>query len=192
MNPESEKRNRNRKSSSNKEIYKNGIITYTKRSEITFEKIIRQISSNGACDDFSLEFKRAILLLGVNFEKIPFSKLMKILIRNEKWLIYLVNNGFIFETIDSSISISIGDIFTINKEKYILANIPTDQTFVSLISLSTGNSLTNNVTEVSDNYDITDADDLFHIFGVEDNRDLVVILETRIRRETKINKNKKD
>ena len=172
---ESKKKKKNPpKKSKNTYQPENSLFKYKREDTINFKKVLTSIIENG-CEEAAIEFEKAIRVLGIDFEKITFPDLIDHLLNHPKWMSWLEDQGFISKI---SSGISVGDIFTFDRDQCILADDGSD---VILISLKSGEIISDGVS-VSNHKLITSVDELLGIFELEDGESgkLEEILQTRI------------
>jgi hypothetical protein len=171
-----------------KDKFNHGLSIYTKNYDITFESIMDEMGNIGSCDEAIREFKKIVSIYGVKFGDIPFSDIMMIILKEKKWLDWLLKNDFI--TKNSIANVQVGDVFTLYGVFHMLIKI--DDKTVCLVNLENGEST--DQTNVDDSDDIVEEEKLFEIFDLLSNqeKELQEIIESRISwSKLKISKNGK-
>jgi len=163
-----------KKKKKNVNEFKHGLFLYTRVCEISFETILETIANTGGCNELRSEFKKVVENYGIDFGNLTFPSMMKILLKEEEWLKWLIDQDFIDK--DEDFLVSIGDIFTFRGDPHMVVNSNDNLCLVNLSNGVAGDSF-----DVNDIFSLT-IENLFDIFEVDpgDPDSLIDIISKRI------------
>jgi hypothetical protein len=151
-----------------------GLFVYECTGDISLGSLI--IAGKDSCSDFGDELANALAI--INLKKDSFQTIVTKIKRakKENWLDWLSDEGFI--SIRCRVIINSGDIFTINKQKYIVSEFTQD---FLLVNIKTGHAIGDTIP--GDFSDMENEENCFEILGSFfecQDKDIEKIYKTRI------------